>query len=136
MANENVGDIKNIKIAKIRDRCTLVINKGRKHGIREGQRVLVFCYGEEILDPDTKQSLGLLEIVKGTGVISHLQDDMATIESTMKAPSKRVIKKRVNNSPFSAMVMGLDTREESEEIIPADCMPFDSPEIGDMVKLI
>lgn len=48
----------NIKVAKVNDKYTLVLNKGEKDGVEVGQRVLIYSVGDEIADPDTTESLG------------------------------------------------------------------------------
>ncbi|CBN54078.1 MULTISPECIES: hypothetical protein [Kamptonema] len=104
----------------------LAINRGKVHGLKEGQRLLVYCLSfHEIKDPNTGESLGYLEIVKGTGRVIHLQDKICTIESDQKR-SRRMTTKR--NAFYN---LGEDVMETFDELIP-----FEDPEIGDMVKPI
>lgn len=106
----------------------LVINAGLNKHVKLDQRYLVYSLSDhEIIDPDTKQSLGYLEIVKGTGKVVHVQEKMATIESDtykMSQPTKTIRK-----SPI-----GFGSTEE--ETISKDHIAFANPEIGDFVKLI
>ena len=61
-------------VASIINEYKVVINRGIKHDIRLGQRFLIYKLSdEEIIDPITKEPLGYLEIVKGTGKVIHLQ---------------------------------------------------------------
>ena len=46
---------------------------GLSAGLKTGQKVAVFELGEEIFDPDTGESLGQLEHVKGTLLAHHVQ---------------------------------------------------------------
>lgn len=69
------------KIVEVLDDGRVVINKGREHGVKKGQSFLVYELGKEIFDPDTKESLGVLEITKGRGQVDHVMDKMATIIS-------------------------------------------------------
>lgn len=72
------------KIVEIIDSTKIVINAGSNEGIRENQRFLVYSLdGKEIIDPDTGKSLGNLEVVKGTGIASFIQEKMCTIISDM-----------------------------------------------------
>jgi hypothetical protein len=129
-----------IKIAHVKDSYTLALNKGSLDGIKIGQRFLVYSIGEEIYDPDTKISLGKLEIVKGTGKVTHLQDHIATISSDMKESPTRVIRKpKIGSYYQSALAYALanyGTTTEVEEILPADRVPFVDPTIGDISKPI
>ncbi len=104
----------------------IVINRGKVHGLRAGQRLLVYQLSEqEIIDPSSKESLGQLEIVKGTGKVIHLQEKMSTIESDKKQM------RRISKSSNNIYGIGSDVVESEENVLP-----FESPEVGDMVKPI
>ena len=128
-----------IKVAKVRDEYTLVLNKGANDGIKPGQRFLIYSLGEEIIDPDTQKSLGQLEIVKGTGKVTHLQPSMATLQSDMKTPPSKAIRRIKKNDPFGlsglASIMG-STNEVIEETLPTETLPFEDPETNDIAKSI
>lgn len=63
------------KVVKVIDDYKLVINRGEISGIREGQRMLVYNTSEEeIKDPQTGESLGYLDLVRGTGTIIFVQE--------------------------------------------------------------
>ncbi len=108
----------------------LVLNKGSVDGIEKNFRFLIYEIAEEIIDPATNASLGNLEIVKGTGKVTHLQEKMCTIESDMYDRSNRTTT-RVRN-PFLG---SLGTKEETVYNTP-EHIPFDSPTIGDCAKQI
>jgi hypothetical protein len=108
-----------IKVVKLLDEYKIVINKGANDGIKVGQVFLVYKEDEELFDPDTNESLGRLEIVKGKGKVIHLQAKMATIEST----SKKIIR-----TSRGIMFGGTMSTEEDA--------PFDNAQIGDLVKPI
>lgn len=54
------------RIVKIVDDETIVINGGYNDGIKEGDRFEIFEVGEKIIDPETGDDLGTLDIVKET----------------------------------------------------------------------
>ena len=110
---------KSIKVVKLLDEYKIVINKGASDGIKLGQVFLVYKEDEELFDPDTNESLGRLEIVKGKGKVVHLQTKMATVDSI----SKKII---ITNR--SILFGGNSTTEEG--------VPFDNVQIGDLVKPI
>jgi len=129
-----------IKVAHIIDRYSLALNKGSADGIKVGQRFLIYSIGDEIKDPDTNASLGKLEIVKGTGKVTNLQDHIATIGSDMKESPKRIIR-RINTGrsyyqTALANALSMYNDPEVEELLPAERMPFDDPSIGDIAKPI
>ena len=68
-------------VAKVIDSQKVVLNKGAQDGISEGDRFVVFSLGEEVHDPKTGESLGMLEEVKGKGKVVHVQDCVCTIET-------------------------------------------------------
>jgi hypothetical protein len=99
----------------------IVINRGTADGVRAGARFLVYRMGNEIFDPATNESLGTLEIVLGTGFVSHVQEKMATIVSdTRSRQAKTVVK-----SGFAVF---------GEERIEVNFEPFASVDKLDLVK--
>lgn len=119
---------RNIRVAKVINEYKIVINKGSLHGIEIGQRFLVYSLSkEEIIDPESGQNLGRLEIVKGTGTVTHLQEQIATIESDRKSKAvrKTIKKPLLTFSQFSG---------EEEIIEPAETIPFEDIQVNDFVK--
>lgn len=106
--------MKNIKVAYIIDNNQLVLNVGKNDGIEPGQRFLIYGLSEEdIIDPETNQSLGKLELVRGTGAISYIQDSMSIIKTDMK-----------ERSPLAGLVGNYEV------------IPFSNPQIGDFAREI
>ncbi len=109
----------------------VVINRGTIHGVRPGQRFLIYSVSDdEIIDPISKEPLGRLEIVKGTGKAVHVQDKLTIVESDRPAPATRtIIKRRATPAinPFGAT--------EEETIEPSgQTEPFEDPQVGDHVR--
>jgi hypothetical protein len=129
-STQAIQDVKEITfpatVISIINSYKLAINRGTIHGLKEGQRVLVYRLSEEELrDPNTGESLGYLEIVKGKGRVIHVQEKMCTIESDQKQ-SRRMATKRTGLYGSGEEVM-----ETLDELVP-----FEDPEVGDMVKPI
>jgi translation initiation factor 2 gamma subunit (eIF-2gamma) len=109
------------------DDYKLVINKGSEDGIREGQRMLVYRVSdEEIEDPNTGESLGYLELVRGTGKIIFVQDKLSIIESDK---TKKVTTTYNRNHAFYSTY-------QSETVTENERIPFENPQVGDQVKPI
>lgn len=69
-------------VAAIINPTQVAINKGALDGITFGQRFSLYeLSDQDILDPTTKQSLGRLETIKGTGRIVHIQDKLSILEA-------------------------------------------------------
>jgi len=113
------------KVAKVIDSYRVVINRGSRDNIKTGDRFLVFQIGEEILDPDTKESLGNVEIIKGKGKVIHLQEKMATIETYETEKIKIQLSRGLISS---AWALGYDTEYDNVQ------KSFNDPQLGDVAK--
>lgn len=125
------------KILKIIDSKTIVIDRGAEDGVKNGDIYLVYALGEDIVDPDTKENYGKLEIVKGRAIAEHTQEKITTLKSSKTTlPGKRIIyrKSGLNNTLFSLMGANTETKEEINQ--RGETLPFDNVKIGDLVKPI
>lgn len=85
------------KVIKIIDEYSLVINRGSEHDIRINSKFLIFGTGERLVDPDTGEDLGTLEIVRGRARVIHVQAKMSTLTSDefeITPGKKRTIKRQ------------------------------------------
>ena len=109
---------------------SVVINRGLISGVREGMRYLIYNLGNEIRDPETNEPLGTLEIVCGKGVVSHVQEKLATIVSCKKDTSvTKIIKPKWLMSGLEQLMP--ETEERSEQAIP-----FDGVQVGSLAKCL
>ncbi|HPO07793.1 MAG TPA: hypothetical protein PLZ55_03930, partial [bacterium] len=67
------------QIIRILDDHRLVANRGSADGWAKGDLLVVFEEGDEILDPQTGQSLGKLELVKAEMEAVHVQEHMSIL---------------------------------------------------------
>ena len=111
-------------VAKVIDSQKVVLNKGTQDGVSEGNKFVVFKLGEEVHDPKTGESLGILETIKGKGKVVHVQDRVCTIETyefdIMPAPT----------SIFSSSAL---LKEERKQKV---YRPFVDVECGDYARKI
>ena len=124
-------------VVHVPDDYTAVLNRGSEHGVKNGDRYLIFGIGPEILDPETKTSLGALEIVRGRAAVVHVQEKMCTVRTIEyeETPGRRKIVKRENvNSLALALGMGVGT-EEIEEGPERNEKSLDA-KVGDQAKAI
>jgi len=121
-------DERPVRVVAVIDEYHCTINRGSEDGVGVGDRYLIYGLGEEIKDPDTGESLGVLEIVRGRGKVSHLQPKMATLETYEREgpPSKRIIKR----NPFA--ILG----ETIEEVGHRELAMFVGVETGDHARPI
>jgi len=121
-------------VVSIIDPYNIVINRGRHDGIELNQPFLIYILSErEIVDPDTREILGYLEIIRGRGKVVHVQDRISTIKSSTTASSTRRIIKRKPPSIWG----GFMEQSEQEEIIEGgEILPFNDARVGDKAKPI
>jgi Flagellar assembly protein T, C-terminal domain len=83
------------KVAKILGNNEIVINRGRKEGVRPGMLFEIFAAeGEEVWDPDTGETLGTVEDVKAHGEVTEVKERLA------------VARLQNTSAPFGAMNLG------------------------------
>src|SRR2546425_11935612 len=68
------------KVLKLLSEYSIVISVGGKHGVKKGDRFIVYELGEMIKDTDGKD-LEQLELVKGQVQITNVQDSISVGES-------------------------------------------------------
>lgn len=73
------------KIAQILDDTRVVLNIGSKQGVKIKQVFLIFQEGDDVVDPDTKTSLGKIEIPKGKIIIENVQEQISIGATEVKA---------------------------------------------------
>ena len=121
------------KVASVFSPTQVVINLGSEDGVKDDDPFMIFVYGDEIHDPDTGKSLGRLEVVKGRGKATHVQDKMTTIETSERVRSRKVIRRRP--SPWAGIGTIMAELSGTEEVIE-DGPPkeFWDVQEGDLVR--
>lgn len=104
-------------VVHVLDDYSVVINKGSEQGVVQGDTYLVYALGPELKDPETKESLGRLEVVRGRAVVQHVQEKVSTLESIEfdEISGTRKIIRRQGVSGLAALSMGVPKTEEVEE---------------------
>ena len=132
------------QVVHIQDNLTVIINAGENKGVKNGQRFLIVGIGQEIYDPETKESLGMLEIIRGKAEVIHVQEKIATLKSIelLKNPDVREItkiKRKMDQtsmiSAFSRALGGGIDETITESIKPQDpsLKPLSGVSEGDKV---
>lgn len=71
-----------MKIVRIISTTALIINAGTRQGIKKGDILTIMDpKGAPIVDPDTKQKIGILESIKANVVATEVYDNMTIAES-------------------------------------------------------
>lgn len=114
------------KVAKVVDNYRLVINKGAVDHVDVGDVFLIYEQGENITDPENDEDLGAVEIMKGRGKVTHVQERMALLESFLRETP--VVRRRKQRG-----MLGFALGDEEEER-PGYLKPFKDPKRGDCAK--
>lgn len=70
------------KIVKILDEYTVIVNAGESAGIKTGDEFQILDEkGSDVLDPDTGEVLGSLDLIKATVLVTEVQERMSFCSS-------------------------------------------------------
>lgn len=117
------------KVIEVLSAIDLVINKGSCDGVEKSNRFLIYRLGEEMFDPDTGQSLGILELICGEGKPVHIQEHITTLRSCKTENKNR---KKVITRNSGSIYTGFGTTEEIES--NPVVIPFEDVEAGCLFK--
>ncbi|MGM7449414.1 hypothetical protein ACP7H9_12955 [Idiomarina sp. ST20R2A10] len=121
-------------VVKVIDDYTVVINRGSEDGVSKGDQFLVYYVDqEELIDPETGESLGNLEVVRGTGSVTHVQRKMATIKSNRSVSRGRVIR-RTSNPGIGGLLVSFAAERETIEEPEREALAFEDVQVKDRVK--
>ena len=76
------------KVARILDDQTLVLNIGRAQGVEQGMVFCIYTPVEDVTDPDTGESLGAWEAVKGYVQATHPQERLTVCRAYQPKPKE------------------------------------------------
>ena len=126
--------MKQAKVAAVVDKFKVVINVGISDGVAVDDDFVLYRQGSEIVDPDTGESLGIFEEVIGRGVVTHVQEKMATLVSseTNEGGRKTIRKASRNSFNYLSSFFTPDTEEVVD--LPDEVKPFLNTEVGDFAK--
>jgi len=77
-------------VARIMSPTQVVLAAGSMQGVREGMIFVIYELGEPILDPETGESLGQLEIIKGRVKTSHVQDKLSHARTLSRSVTETI----------------------------------------------
>lgn len=129
------------KVAKILSSSRMVINLGSSDSIEVGNEFEAYEMGDEIVDPDSGDSMGNLEILKGKFVVVSTQEKMSVLEK-----KKRTVTKTRYVNDFARAFSIFGGREEHYDVsIPEEIKLENSNSdyeqrlvvrVGDKVRLV
>ena len=103
------------KVANVIDKFKFVINRASQEGVSVGQNYLIFYRGENVFDPDTNEDLGSLEIVRGRARVVHVQERIATLESSEQRTTPGKVRRVSRDRGLGLLSFGQPSKEVIEE---------------------
>ena len=119
---------KNIRVVYVsKDNYSVALNIGKEDGVQLEEEFIIYTYSDSSLtDPETGEDLGKLEIVRGKGKVTNVQEKLCTVRSTETQFVKR---HELTENPYSMIRKPqMVTYDDKEDL------PFDNPEHGDYAK--
>ncbi|MEL6581314.1 MAG: hypothetical protein AAFQ14_16345 [Cyanobacteria bacterium J06621_12] len=118
--------------AKIISSIRIAVNRGSEDKIKLNQKVLLYSLSdEEIQDPETGESLGYLEIYKGTGKVIAVQEKLSVIESDRDELTEALVKSMTHPLFSPNFSPGFP-----KNLTKGNKIPFENPQVGDFIKPI
>lgn len=124
------------KVIKIFSETSLLVNLGKKDGLKKGDRLVVIEKGEEMKDPESGESLGELELVKAELVAADVQEQMSMLRTESRGADTMSV-------PLSTLMVRdsikTDRDQEKMAVAPGEISgnPALSPiKTGDVVRLV
>ena len=124
-----MNEEKEIKVIHINSPYQIILNCGLNDGVKMNDRFLIYGLGPVLRDPDTDEEIEQLEIVRGSGKVTHIQQKICTIDSIMFEEKPKTIKRTKD----SRLLFGTPTEET--EIIK-EKKAFDEVQVGDRARRI
>ena len=80
----------NTKVARILSPTEVILAAGSEKGVCAGTEFIIFDLSEPIPDPETGESLGQLEIVKGRVRVTHVQEKISKAMALSRSVTRTV----------------------------------------------
>lgn len=93
-------------VAAIKDEYTVILNIGSKDKVEEGMKFIIYSEGEEIIDPESGESLGKFENVKAKVKVISVSENYSTAKSDEYA--------YINSSIASSLSLVLSSYNQKE----------------------
>lgn len=120
-------------VVKVKNRNVVIINKGEKDKVLEGDYfVLYAATGEKLKDPETGDDLGEYEEFKGEGIVIFTNENTSTIQST-KTKTITETSRPVGQDLFQPLWSGSSSETVSSIEQP---IGFENPKKGDKARKI
>lgn len=126
------------KVVYLIDEENIVINAGSNKNVKKGDHFLIYGLSDEVFDIDNNESLGKLELVRGEGVVVHVQEKMSIVRSNIYEKEDSVTEIRSFPNLLGRLGAFGNNVQEERIVHPAKKVitPFMDVEKGDYVRKI
>lgn len=126
------------KVVYLIDEENIVINAGSNKNVKKGDHFLIYGLSDEVFDIDNNESLGKLELVRGEGVVVHVQEKMSIVRSNIYEKEDSVTEIRSFPNLLGRLGAFGNNVQEERIVHPAKkvIIPFMDVEKGDYVRKI
>lgn len=101
------------KVIEIMNEKELIINYGSNDGANIGDDIRIYSVGEEILDPDTKVSLGTLDIIKDELEIVTVYEKFSICKKLLRTNLGSILNPLVNRTTVESVELNVDKSDVS-----------------------
>lgn len=112
------------KVVKIIDDHHLVVNAGSVNDIKKGQKLVVYSSGEEVIDPDTKESLGTLDTIK-----CYLEVSDVFVKMCICINAEKIIE-NANVNMFQSLGALMDLQNSFRRLQKPNFLPVNAEDIS------
>ncbi len=124
------------KVVRVLNPFEVVVNLGSLAGVEKEDGFVVYAQGEELKDPDTGESLGVLEIVRGRARATHVQEKLTTLRSKETQSRPEETKRSKLRAPLEDLSLSRFLGPDEEYVtrlveVPA---PFRNVSVGDLAR--
>ena len=87
-------------VARIISPTQVVLAAGSEQGVREGMVFVIYQLGDPVIDPETGESLGQLELIKGRVKVFHVQEKLSRATTPSRSVTETI-------DPLAEMAAGI-----------------------------
>ncbi len=122
------------RVIEILNDKELLVNYGSDNGASVGDTVRIFSVGEVVIDPDTKASLGTLDIIKGELEISTVYEKFSICKKFKKGNISPILNPLAYRSTLESVELNIDKSEISGRKFPKESSTI--IKVGDSVTVL
>src|SRR5699024_3427214 len=106
---------KEFKIVKILDEYNVVINAGTNHDLKQSDQFqIIDKEGSEVIDPDTQEVIGTLDLIKATVEVTELHEKMCICSSKQSIKMNSLLSSTALSTGINSIADGFAVSEQEK----------------------